>query len=122
SIGDTVHVGPALKFPGIPSFAPELFAFLENREPSKYKHFHKGISALQEEGAIQILWLTEAETRYPIIAAVGPLQFDVVQFRLQSEYNVTTYLNPVEIKHALWVEDGWPALNAANRERCSFMV
>jgi peptide chain release factor 3 len=122
SIGDTVYVGPQLRFPGIPSFAPELFAFLENNEPSKYKHFHKGVSALQEEGAIQVLWLTETDTRYPIIAAVGALQFEVVQFRLQSEYNVATSLRTIEIKHALWVEDGWAALNAANRERCTFLV
>lgn len=122
SIGDTVHMGPSLRYPGIPSFTPELFAYLENREPSKYKQFHKGISALQEEGAIQILWSKEADTRNPIAAAVGPLQFDVVQFRLLSEYNVTTNLIPIEVKHALWVEDGWSALNGANRERCNFMV
>lgn len=122
AIGDTLCTGPNLRFPPIPSFAPEMFAFLENTEPSKYKHFHKGISALQEEGAVQILWQTEADTRYPILAAVGPLQFEVVQFRLQSEYNVATVLRPFEIKHALWVQEGWPALNAANRERCNFIV
>jgi peptide chain release factor 3 len=122
SIGDTISVRGKIRFPGVPSFAPELYAFLENKEPSKYKHFHKGIAALQEEGAIQILWLTEAETRYPILAAVGQLQFEVVQFRLQSEYNVSTSIRPYEIKKALWVQDGWPALNAANRERCNFSV
>lgn len=121
AIGDTLCIGKTVSFPAIPSFAPELFAFLVSKEPSKYKHFHKGIAALQEEGAIQILWL-EGETRYPLLAAVGPLQFDVVQFRLQSEYNVATSLKPIEIKQAFWVQEGWPALNAANRERCSFMV
>lgn len=122
SIGDTLYVGRTVRFPPIPSFAPELFAFLDNVEPSKHKHFHKGISALQEEGAIQILWLTETETRYPILAAVGPLQFEVVQFRLESEYNVPTSLRPVDIKEALWVEGGWATVNGANRERCNFMV
>lgn len=120
-IGDTICTGKTVSFPPIPSFAPELFAFLVSKEPSKYKQFHKGIAALQEEGAIQILWL-EGETRYPLLAAVGPLQFDVVQFRLQSEYNVTTALKPIEFQHALWVQEGWPALKAANRERCSFLV
>jgi peptide chain release factor 3 len=113
AIGDTICTGPSIEFPGIPSFAPELFSFLENTEPSKYKHFHKGISALQEEGAIQILWLSERETRYPILAAVGPLQFEVVQFRLQSEYNVQTTLRRVELKAALWVVGGWDALEKA---------
>jgi peptide chain release factor 3 len=122
SIGDTIAVDKKLRFPPIPSFAAELFAVLENREPSKHKHFHKGILALQEEGAIQILWLTEHDTRFPILAAVGQLQFEVVQFRMQSEYNVQTTLRPMEVKHTLWVEDGWAGLNSANRERGSFMV
>lgn len=122
SIGDTLYVGPSVSFPGIPSFAPELFAVLENREPSKYKQFHKGISALQEEGAIQIMWLKETDARYPILAAVGHLQFEVVQFRLESEYSVTTVLRPMEVATALWMEDGWTALEEADRDRCNFMV
>lgn len=122
AIGDTICGGKLLQYPGIPSFAPELFAYLENTEPSKYKHFHKGISALQEEGAIQILWLTERDTRSPILAAVGQLQFEVIQFRLQSEYNVTTTLRPIEIKEALWVKEGWNAFNAADRDRCDILV
>lgn len=122
TIGDTISTGKGVKFPGIPSFAPELFAYLENKEPSKYKQFHQGVSALQEEGAIQILWQTEGDTRTPILAAVGALQFEVVQFRLQAEYKVTTILRPFDVRQALWVSDGWGALNASNRERCNFTV
>ena len=112
AIGDTITSGKPLKYPGIPTFAPELFAFLENREPSKYKQFHKGITALQDEGAIQIFWMTQRDTRTPLLAAVGPLQFEVVQFRLQSEYGVTTLLNNYDIQAALWVVGGWPVLKA----------
>ena len=112
AIGDTISGGKSLKFPGIPTFAPELFAFLENREPSKYKQFHKGITALQDEGAIQILWMTERDTRTPLLAAVGPLQFEVVQFRLQSEYGVTTILTNYDIQAALWVVGGWATLKS----------
>ncbi|MBY0549011.1 MAG: peptide chain release factor 3 [Candidatus Obscuribacterales bacterium] len=122
TIGDTISTGKGVKFPGIPSFAPELFAYLENKEPSKYKQFHQGVSALQEEGAIQILWQTEGDTRTPILAAVGALQFEVVQFRLQAEYKVATILRPFDVRQALWVSDGWGALNASNRERCNFTV
>ena len=122
AIGDTICGGKVIRFPGIPTFAPELFAFLENSEPSKYKHFHKGITALQEEGAIQILWLTERDTRTPILAAVGPLQFEVVQFRLQSEYNAPTTLRPLEIKTARWVQGGWAVFNEANRTNINVMV
>lgn len=122
TIGDTISTGKGVRFPGIPSFAPELFAYLENKEPSKYKQFHQGVSALQEEGAIQILWQTEGDTRTPILAAVGALQFEVVQFRLQSEYKVSTILRPFDVRQALWVSEGWAALNASNRERCNFTV
>ncbi len=122
SIGDTLYVGPSVRFPGIPSFAPELFAILENKEPSKYKQFHKGITALQEEGAIQIMWLKETDARYPVLAAIGQLQFEVVQFRLESEYNVTSVLRPIEVAQVLWLEDGWDALEEADRDRCNFMV
>lgn len=117
SIGDTLCTGKGLSFPGIPSFAPELFAFLENREPSKYKQFHKGIESLQEEGAVQVLWLTESETRYPLLAAVGPLQFDVIQFRLMSEYGVSTQLRPVTFKSALWINGDWAALKTVSGEQ-----
>ncbi len=121
-IGDTLYFGKAVQLPGIPSFRPEHFAILENSEPSKYKQFHKGITALQEEGAIQVLWMTEAETRYPLLAAVGPLQFEVVQFRLQSEYKVATTLRTVDIKHAFWVPGDWAALATMNRERFSVII
>lgn len=110
SIGDTLCTGKGFTYPGIPSFAPELFAFLENKETSKYKQFHKGIESLQEEGAVQVLWLTENDTRYPLLAAVGPLQFDVIQFRLQSEYGVSTILRPETFHSALWVKGDWAAL------------
>jgi len=113
AIGDTISSGKKLSYPGIPTFAPELFAFLENKEPSKYKQFHKGIIALQDEGAIQILWMTERDTRYPLLAAVGALQFEVVQFRLQAEYGANTTLRNVEIHKALWVVGAWETLKAA---------
>jgi len=113
AIGDTISSGKRLSFPGIPTFAPELFAFLENKEPSKYKQFHKGIIALQDEGAIQILWMTERDTRYPLLAAVGALQFEVVQFRLQAEYGANTTLRNVEIHKALWVVGAWDTLKTA---------
>ncbi|MBZ0188367.1 MAG: peptide chain release factor 3, partial [Candidatus Obscuribacterales bacterium] len=110
SIGDTLCTGKKLSFPGIPSFAPELFAILENKDPSKYKQFHKGIESAQEEGAVQILWLTERETRSPLLAVVGALQFDVIQFRLQSEYGVSTTLRPANFKSARWIIGDWASL------------
>jgi peptide chain release factor 3 len=118
AIGDTISGGKFLTYPGIPTFAPELFAFLENKEPSKYKQFHKGITALQDEGAIQILWMTQRDTRTPLLAAVGALQFEVVQFRMQSEYGVATILSNYDVQTALWVVGGFDALKqVANQSR-----
>lgn len=115
AIGDTVCVGEWLQYPDIPSFSPELFAFLKNADPTKYKNFNKGVSELQEEGAIQILNSTDESKREPILAAVGQLQFEVVQFRLAQEYGVETRLEALPYAVARWVVDGWEALEKVDR-------
>jgi peptide chain release factor 3 len=104
AIGDTICVGQAFEFEPIPSFAPECFALLRNPNPSKYKQFQKGIDQLRQEGAIQVLYFQDAGQRNPVLAAVGRLQFEVVQYRLQSEYNVETQLEHLtEYTHARWL-------------------
>jgi peptide chain release factor 3 len=95
TIGDTVYTGEKLVYPSIPSFSPELFAYLRNADPRQYKNFNKGVAELQEEGAVQILHSTDESKREPILAAVGQLQFEVVQFRLAQEYGVETRLEPL---------------------------
>ncbi|GAB4214105.1 MAG: peptide chain release factor 3 [Synechococcales cyanobacterium] len=115
TIGDTIYTGSKLKFAGIPSFSPELFAYLRNPNPSKFKQFQKGVTELREEGAVQIMYSADEAKRDPIVAAVGQLQFEVVQYRLESEYNVETRLDPLPYTLARWVENGWEALeNSAN--------
>jgi peptide chain release factor 3 len=111
-IGDTLYSGQKVVFPPLPSFAPDLFAYLTNNEPSKSKHFHKGVLALQEEGAIQVLQPADDRIRHPILAAIGRLQFEVVQYRLATEYGVETTLEPLSYQVARWVEGGWKALEA----------
>ncbi|WP_072619619.1 peptide chain release factor 3 [Spirulina major] len=115
AIGDTIYQGKKLEYEGIPCFSPELFAYLKNPNPSKFKQFHKGISELQEEGAIQIMHAADEFKRDPILAAVGQLQFEVVQFRLTNEYNVETRLEPLGYSVARWVTGGWEALEKAGR-------
>ena len=74
----------------IPAFEPEHFALVRSTDTGSYKSFQKGIAQLREEGAIQVLY-TYGQTRTePILAAVGELQFEVVKYRLESEYNVKT--------------------------------
>ncbi|APB33673.1 peptide chain release factor 3 [Gloeomargarita lithophora Alchichica-D10] len=115
AIGDTVSTGGKFRFPGIPSFSPELFAYLKNPNPSKSKSFQKGVTELSEEGAVQMLYSTDESRRDPIVAAVGQLQFEVVQFRLQSEYGAETILEPLPYNLARWVVGGWPALERVGR-------
>ncbi|MEA5421240.1 peptide chain release factor 3 [Spirulina sp. CCNP1310] len=115
AIGDTIYQGKKLEYEGIPCFSPELFAYLKNPNPSKFKQFHKGITELQEEGAIQIMHAADEFKRDPILAAVGQLQFEVVQFRLMNEYNVETRLEPLGYTVARWVTGGWEALEKAGR-------
>jgi peptide chain release factor 3 len=115
AIGDTIYTGQKLEYEGIPYFSPELFATLRNPNPSKFKQFQKGVSELREEGAVQIMYSVDEAKRDPILAAVGQLQFEVVQFRLQNEYGVETILDSLPYSVARWVEGGWEALKQVGR-------
>ena len=115
AIGDTLYHGPRVEYEGIPCFSPEIFAWLRNPNPSAFKSFRKGVNELREEGAVQVLYDTDASKRDPILAAVGQLQLEVVQYRLEHEYGVKTRLEPMEFSVARWVSGGWPALEAVGR-------
>jgi len=115
AIGDTIYTGQKLEYEGIPCFSPEIFAYLRNPNPSKFKQFHKGVSELREEGAVQIMYSADESKRDPILAAVGQLQFEVVQFRMQNEYGVETHTELLPFSVARWVIDGWEALEKVGR-------
>ena len=115
AIGDTLYLGPRVEYEGIPCFSPEIFAWLRNPNPSAFKSFRKGVNELREEGAVQVLYDTDASKRDPILAAVGQLQLEVVQYRLENEYGVKTRVEPMEFNVARWVSGGWPALEAVGR-------
>ncbi|NMF84878.1 peptide chain release factor 3 [Nodosilinea sp. P-1105] len=115
AIGDTIYQGQRLEYEGIPCFSPEIFAYLKNPNPSKYKQFQKGVSELREEGAVQIMFSADESKRDPILAAVGQLQLEVVQYRLQNEYNVDTRLEALPYSVARWVDGGWEALKKVGR-------
>jgi peptide chain release factor 3 len=115
AIGDTLYTGTRVEYEGIPCFSPEIFAWLRNPNPSAFKSFRKGVNELREEGAVQILYDTDASKRDPILAAVGQLQLEVVQYRLENEYGVKTRLEPLEFSVARWVVGGWSALEAVGR-------
>ncbi len=115
SIGDTLYTGPRVEYEGIPCFSPEIFSWLRNPNPSAFKNFRKGVNELREEGAVQILYDTDQSKRDPILAAVGQLQLEVVQHRLENEYGVSTLLEPLGFQVARWVEDGWQVLEEIGR-------
>lgn len=115
AIGDTIYNGQKLEYEGIPCFSPELFAYLRNPNPSKFKQFRKGVSELREEGAVQIMYSADEAKRDPILAAVGQLQMEVVQFRLQNEYGVETTVEYLPYTVARWVDGGWEALEKVGR-------
>jgi peptide chain release factor 3 len=102
-IGDTLSEHKALKFAPIPRFHPEHFALLRLSDLGKQKQFIKGLHQMEMEGAVQVLYNVDAFKREPILAVVGELQFDVVQARLENEYNVPTTLERMGIDIARWV-------------------
>jgi peptide chain release factor 3 len=102
-IGDTLCNSKSFKFAPIPRFHPENFAILRNNDLGKQKQFVKGLRQLETEGAVQVLNNVDAFKREPVLAVVGQLQFDVVQARLKSEYNLETSLEPMGYSMARWV-------------------
>jgi len=101
-IGDTFTQGEALKYTGIPHFAPELFRRAVLRDPLRTKALLKGLLQLSEEGATQLF--RPLNSNDLILGAVGILQFDVVAWRLKNEYNVDCHFEPVQVATARWVE------------------
>jgi peptide chain release factor 3 len=112
-IGDSVCSDDLRRMDAIPRFQPERFAILRNQQISRYKQFAQGLEQLEEEGAIQIFYPRDGSRREPILAAVGELQFDVVQARLETEYGVETTLERLAFTCARWVEGEPDALAAA---------
>lgn len=104
-LGDTICTGPAVEFAPLPQFSPEHFAVLRCRDTDRRKQFRRGLTQLVEEGAIQLFMEIRAARHEPILAAVGELQFDVVRFRLESEYDTATEIRWLPFKLARWIDD-----------------
>ena len=101
-IGDTFTEGEKLKFTGIPSFSPELFRYIENADPMKFKQLAKGVDQLMDEGVAQLF--TSSLNGRKIIGTVGQLQFEVIQYRLEHEYGAKCRWEPISIHKACWIE------------------
>jgi peptide chain release factor 3 len=99
-IGDTLTQGESMEFKGIPSFSPEIFKELVNRDPFKTKQLEKGIRQLTDEGVAQLFIQQPGNVK--IIGAVGELQFEVIQFRLFHEYGASCTLHHLNYFKACW--------------------
>ncbi|TWT96576.1 peptide chain release factor 3 [Neorhodopirellula pilleata] len=100
-LGDSVYEDTPVRYPGVPQFPPEVFASIDCPDTSRRKQFDRGLEQLVEEGAVQLFYGTGRQ-RDAILAAVGELQFDVVQFRLESEYKAPSRLHRLPYAHARW--------------------
>jgi peptide chain release factor 3 len=94
-VGDTLYAGrPAVRFPGLPSFAPAHFAVARPADLSRSKQFRKGVEQLEFEGVVQVLRSDRRGDAAPVFAAVGPMQFEVAAHRLEAEFK-----SPVRLEH-----------------------
>ena len=104
SIGDTLcSPQHKVKFKGIPTFAPEHFALVRQKDTMKRKQFIKGTSQIAQEGAIQIFQELDAGMEEVIVGVVGVLQFDVLKYRLENEYNVDIVLESLPFEYIRWI-------------------
>ena len=120
-IGDTLTEGEQLHFRGLPSFSPEMFKYIENDDPMKAKQLAKGIEQLMDEGVAQ-LFINQFNGR-KIIGTVGQLQFEVIQYRLENEYNAKCRWEPVHLHKACWIEsDDEQELENFKRRKYQYMA
>ncbi|HEY5825859.1 MAG TPA: EF-Tu/IF-2/RF-3 family GTPase, partial [Cyclobacteriaceae bacterium] len=100
-IGDTLTDGEKMTYTGIPSFSPEIFKEVVNKDAMKTKQLEKGLLQLMEEGVAQLF--TYEIGKRKAVGVVGALQFEVIQFRLKNEYNATAEFIPQNIYKACWI-------------------
>ena len=106
SIGDTLTTSKEkFAYEGIPTFAPEHFARVRQVDTMKRKQFVKGINQIAQEGAIQIFQEFNTGMEEIIVGVVGVLQFDVLKYRLQNEYNVEIRLENLPYEYIRWIEN-----------------
>jgi peptide chain release factor 3 len=114
-IGDTLTDGEEIHYKGLPSFSPELFRYIENADPMKSKQLAKGVDQLMDEGVAQLF--TSQFNGRKIIGTVGQLQFEVIQYRLEHEYNAKCRFEPLQMHKACWIESDDPKVLSEFKKR-----
>ena len=105
-IGDTLTQTGGVEFDEIPRFAPECFAYIHNTSPAKFKRFREGLDQLLKEGLAQAFEQPESYQRIPLLGAVGPLQFEVLQYRLETEYGAECRVENAQWQLIRWIRPG----------------
>ncbi|MBW3604514.1 MAG: peptide chain release factor 3 [Actinobacteria bacterium] len=115
-VGDTLYAGPPAVFPPIPTFAPERFALVRNRDTGRYKQFRAGLRQLDEEGVVHVLHRPEYGQQEPVLAGVGQLQFEVAEHRMANEFGCAITLSsaPWSLARRISADDA-PALQGQRR-------
>lgn len=108
-IGDTLTTDSSIRYDEIPRFTPEVFEYFHNPNTAKFKQFRQGLDQLLLEGVAQAFHLKDTASRVPLLAAVGPLQFEVLQYRLETEYNAETRREPAPFNAVRWLPKGTTA-------------
>jgi peptide chain release factor 3 len=103
-IGDTLTEDKSIAYDEIPRFPPEVFSYISNPSSSDAKKYRAGLEQLLQEGVVQAFHARNSPPGATLLAAVGPLQFEVVQWRLQSEYGAESRLTPTPWTLLRWVE------------------
>jgi peptide chain release factor 3 len=105
AIGDTLYVEDPVTFPRIPTLTPEHFVRARSRDTSRYKQFRRGLVQLEEEGVVQVLRHPHWGDQAPVLAGVGPMQFEVATHRLEREFGARVELEPAEYRVARRTDD-----------------
>ncbi|GAB3048002.1 peptide chain release factor 3 [Sediminivirga luteola] len=114
-VGDSLYVDRKVVFPRIPTFSPEHFKVIRAKDSSKYKQFRRGIEQLDHEGVIQVLRSDLRGDQAPVLAAVGPMQFEVAEDRMVNEFNAPCTLEQLNFSLARRTTPEW--VSVLSRER-----
>jgi len=104
-VGDTLYASQPVTFPPLTTFAPEHFAVCRGKDTAKHKQFRRGIEQLDSEGVVQVLRSDRRGDQAPVLAVVGPMQFEVAQHRMEHEFNAPIELERLPYSLALRTDE-----------------
>jgi len=108
-VGDTLYLSKHVEYPPLPTFAPEHFAVVRAREAGRYKQFRRGIAQLEAEGVVQVLRSELRGEQAPVLAAVGPMQFEVAEHRMAHDFSSPVRLERLSYTRAMTTTREWVA-------------